>query len=287
MDTFDKLARELNATTKRLAPALAKWDDEDDAAEHMAEELADTLSKILERSNRLARDGVIGFTPFTTYARLEKYIRTQDRQQRGARSGPARTLWEGSWAGNDAERARTLCVFLQKLEKSAPPRSGRPKGITKRATATELEQRNDSIQRAFEELVREGNRTTRDPLYQRARTLHAQRYGKSSRLPTKGDVAKHPCWQQQTKVRSELDLAIEDGQANLNIDQQRRKKSTFFRLARQLGYQGDHDEEKMKSWVREDRNRAARLISLMNAAGLAPLKTVGFAEAKRKPAKAE
>ncbi|GDX98698.1 hypothetical protein LBMAG48_11020 [Phycisphaerae bacterium] len=228
--TFETLARVLATTTKRLAPALAKWDDEDEAAEHMAEEIADTLAEILARSNRLARDGVVGFTPFKSYARLEKYVRTLDRRQRGARSGPARTLWEGSWAGNDAERARTLCIFLQKMEKNAPPQNRRPQGITKPLSQTEERLRDQSVREAVDEVVRNGQ-FTHTAVYKTALQIHKRLATGGERAPSRAYVSGH---ERYTQVRRPQVQRSTSGQSRREADAERRLRMMKFAVDQRM-----------------------------------------------------
>ncbi|NUQ67655.1 MAG: hypothetical protein HUU18_05190 [Phycisphaerales bacterium] len=268
--TFESLARELAATTKRLAPVLAVYDDEDQANKYIAthKDITGTFAKILARSNQLADYRVAGFPRFESLADLELYARTLDRRQRGARSGPARVDWEGDWAGNDADRARTLCIFLQKLEAEAPSRTERRKANRKTPTAREAEQRADSIQRAFEQLIREGKPTTRDPLLTRARALHAQRYGKAALPPTKGDIAMHPCWQKKAPVTQTFE----------HLDSENAKEATTARthLARQMGFESVADFSKWHDNApEEERHAAMERVRALVAAGLEPLVTMG------------
>ncbi|MFO0856814.1 MAG: hypothetical protein U0640_05570 [Phycisphaerales bacterium] len=248
--TFDFLARELAATSRRLAPVLAKWDDEDEAAEHMAEEIADTLAEILARSNRLARNGVVGFTPFKSCARLEKYVRTLDRRQRGARSGPARTLWEGSWAGNDAERARTLCIFLQKMERNAPPRTRRPKRDTRKMSPVERDLLDQSVREAVDEVVRNGT-FTHTAVHKTAVQIHKRLAKNGERPPTRPYVSGHPAY---VKVRDDIQPQVPrppTGQTRREAEADRRRMLLRFAVEKKMypsaldaerAYERDPDE---------------------------------------------
>jgi hypothetical protein len=266
--TFESIAHELAAMSKRLAPVLARKRTEDKADQTLSRQIAPTLAKILQRSNELAHHGVPGFTHFEDFADLMDDARELDREQRGARSGPALTLWEGLWAGNDAERASTLCIFLQKLEASAPATAERRKASRKPPTAQEAEQRADSIQRAFEQLISEGKPTTRDPLLARARALHAQQYTKTSRPPTKGDIAKHPCWTQKASVSQTAE--------RLDSEDVRETQTARTRLARQMGFESVAD---FNTWYdnasQHERQAAMQRVRALAAAGLDPLVTMG------------
>lgn len=198
-DTFESLARELAATTKRLAPALARKRTENKADETLSRQIAPTLAKVLQRSNELANHGVPGFTHFEDFTDLMDDARELDREQRGARSGPARILWEGSWSGNDAERARTLCIFLQKMEKNAPPRTRRPKRDTRKMSPREKELLDRSVRAAVDVVVREG-RFSHTAVHKTAVQIHKRLAKNGERPPTRPYVSGHSAY---VKVRDD------------------------------------------------------------------------------------
>jgi hypothetical protein len=192
IDTFDKLVAELSASMKRLRPALRVCDSEAEAAALVTDAVLPTRNRILARSNRLAKDGVASFVPFTKYERLERHAMALDRPRGEARTDEAQERWRAAWSGDAADRAVTVCRYLQRLESAAPKRE-KSKRNTTPLNKRELQLRDSALRAALKEQLRDG------PLHHTA--LHALALAHHKRMardgerpPTREYISNHPAY---------------------------------------------------------------------------------------------